>query len=115
MAYTALNPYQNAPKGSPITAVNRGDPAQIGAAIGNNVLGNSGTNGVFNITAGIFSGTLGGISIKYVFYWGIAALALIALAGPMPDLATGFTVLLIVGVLLTHYQDYVKLFSPPSK
>jgi hypothetical protein len=54
-------------------------------------------------------------SIKYVFYWGIAALALIALAAPYPDLATGFTVLLIVGVVLTHYQDYIGLFSLPKK
>ncbi len=46
------------------------------------------------------------ITAKQVFYWGIAALALIALASPYPDLATGFTVLLIAGVLLTHWKDY---------
>lgn len=57
---------------------------------------------------------IGNVSIKYVFYWGIAALALIALAGPYPDMATGFTVLLIVGVVLTHYQDYIGLFNPPA-
>lgn len=58
---------------------------------------------------------IGNVSIKYVFYWGIAALALVALAGPAPELATGFTVLLIVGVVLTHYQEYVGLFNPPAK
>ena len=58
---------------------------------------------------------IGNVSIKYVFYWGIAALALIALAGPYPNMATGFTVLLLVGVLLTHYKDYVALLNPPKK
>jgi hypothetical protein len=58
---------------------------------------------------------IGNVSIKYVFYWGIAALALFALAGAYPELATGFTVLLMVGVLLTHYQDYIGLFAPPAK
>lgn len=52
-------------------------------------------------------------NIKYVFYWGIAALALIALAGPMPDVATMLALVLIVGVVLTHYQDYVGLFTAP--
>lgn len=60
----------------------------------------------------LFSGT--GTSLKYVVYWGVAALALIALAKPYPDLATGFTVLLIVGVVLTHANDYIGLFSPPK-
>lgn len=58
---------------------------------------------------------IGNISIKYVFYWGIAALALILLAGSAPGIAKGFAALLIVGVLLTHYQDYTQLFTPPSK
>ena len=55
------------------------------------------------------------LEIKYVFYWGVAALALIALASSNPELATGFTVLLIAGVLLTHWSDYAKYLSPPSK
>jgi len=46
------------------------------------------------------------LTIKQTFYWGIAALALIALAAPYPDVATGFVVLLIVGVLLTHWKEY---------
>jgi hypothetical protein len=58
---------------------------------------------------------IGNVSLKYVFYWFIAALALVALAGPYPDMATGFTVLLIVGVLLTHYKEYTALFAPPAK
>lgn len=52
-------------------------------------------------------------NIKYVFYWGVAALALVALAGPAPDLATMLVLVLIVGVVLTHYQQYVALFTPP--
>lgn len=54
------------------------------------------------------------ITLKETIYWGIAALALLALAGPLPDVATLFTVLLIVGVLLTHWSDYVALLQPPS-
>ena len=55
------------------------------------------------------------LSIKTTVYWGVAALALVALAGPYPNLATGFAVLLIVGVVLTHYQDYIGFFNPPKK
>lgn len=51
------------------------------------------------------------MTAKQFFYWGIGAIALIALAGPLPDLATALVVLLIVGVLLTHWQDYVGLVS----
>jgi hypothetical protein len=56
-----------------------------------------------------------GSNLKLTVYWGVASVALIALAAPYPDLATGFVVLLIVGVVLTHYQDYIGLFSPPKK
>lgn len=58
---------------------------------------------------------IGDVSIKYVFYWGVAALALVALAGPMPNIATMLVLLLIAGVVLTHYQQYVGLFTPPKK
>lgn len=58
---------------------------------------------------------IGDVSIKYVFYWGVAALALVALAGPMPNIATMLVLLLITGVVLTHYQQYVGLFTPPKK
>ena len=114
MPGTPFNPYQNAPKGSPITAVNKGDPAQIGKAIGTNVLGNTSGTPVASGIGALFNSSTG-VSVKYVMYWGVGALALIALAGPYPDMATGFTVLLIVGVLLTHYQEYTALFAPPKK
>jgi len=56
---------------------------------------------------------IGGVNIKNIFYWGIAALALVALAGPYPDMATGFAVLLIIGVVLMHWNEYVGLLTPP--
>lgn len=46
------------------------------------------------------------VQAKTVFYWGISAIALVALAGPLPDIATGLVILLIFGVLLTHWKDY---------
>ena len=52
-------------------------------------------------------------NIKYVFYWGVGAIALVALAGPYPELATMLVLVLIVGVVLTHYKDYIGLFTPP--
>lgn len=58
---------------------------------------------------------IGDVSIKYVVYWGVAALALVALAGPMPNIATMLVLLLITGVVLTHYQQYVGLFAAPKK
>jgi hypothetical protein len=54
------------------------------------------------------------ITVKQTFYWGIAALALLALAAPYPDVATGFTVLLIAGVLLTHWSDYAGFLKAPK-
>ncbi len=45
-------------------------------------------------------------NIKHFFYFGIAALALIALAGYMGKAAIVFTFILITGVLLTHWSDY---------
>lgn len=57
------------------------------------------------------------ITLKHFFYWCIGGLALIALAGPYPDMATMFVVLLIVGVLLTHASDYIGFVqknTPPS-
>lgn len=53
------------------------------------------------------------LTLKQTFYWGIAALALIALAAPYPQVAIGFTVLLIVGVLLTHWKDYAQYTKAP--
>ncbi len=54
------------------------------------------------------------VSIKQTFYFGIAAMALLALAGPFPRVAIGFAVLLIVGVVLTHYKDYIGYLTPPK-
>jgi hypothetical protein len=54
------------------------------------------------------------LEVKQVFYWGIASMALLALAGPLPDVATGFAVLLIVGVLLTHWNDYKSYLHAPK-
>lgn len=51
------------------------------------------------------------MNIKHVWYWGVGALALVALAGPMPDVATLLTLILITGVVLTHYQDIVSLMQ----
>lgn len=53
-------------------------------------------------------------SIKSVFYWGVAGLALVALAGPAPDLATILVLVLITGVVITHAQDYAALMNVPS-
>lgn len=55
------------------------------------------------------------LALKQTFYYGIAAMALIALAGPYPRVATGFAVLLIIGVLFTHWGDYVSYLTPPTK
>lgn len=54
------------------------------------------------------------VSIKQTFYWGIAALALLALAGPYPGVATGFVVLLIAGVALTHWSDLQSYLIAPK-
>lgn len=54
------------------------------------------------------------LEVKQVFYWGVAAMALLALAGPMPDIATGLAFLLIVGVLLTHWKDYAGYLNAPK-
>lgn len=54
------------------------------------------------------------LGLKQTFYYGIAGMALLALAGPYPRVATGFTVLLILGVLLTHWHDYVGYLTPPK-
>ncbi len=50
----------------------------------------------------------------FVFY-GVGALALIALANFLPQAAIMFTIILIAGVLLTHWQEYVTYLSPPTK
>lgn len=37
--------------------------------------------------------------------WGLGAIALLALASPAPGIATLIVILLIVGLLLAHWQD----------
>lgn len=57
------------------------------------------------------------ITLKHFFYWSVGAIALIALAGPFPDLATLLVVILIVGVAVTHaatFVNFVNTNTPPS-
>lgn len=58
--------------------------------------------------------TLPTTNFKVFLYWGIGALALIALANYQPQLAIWFVVLLLAGVLLTHWSDYTGLFNIPA-
>lgn len=57
--------------------------------------------------------TFGGVPTATVLWWGVAAIALIALAAPFPNLATMFVVLLIVGDVLINYKSYTGLLTPP--
>ncbi|HVB23627.1 MAG TPA: hypothetical protein VNG51_16940 [Ktedonobacteraceae bacterium] len=59
------------------------------------------------------AGTFGGVPIATVLWWGVAAISLIALAGPFPGLATMFVTLLIVGDVLINYKGYTGLLTPP--
>ena len=52
--------------------------------------------------------------LKTFFYWGVGALALIALADAQPQLAILLIVILIAGVLLTHWSDYTALINVPA-
>ncbi len=52
-----------------------------------------------------------GLNIKTFFFYGISAAALIALAEYQPSIAIIFVLLLIAGVVLTHWQDYAPLLS----
>lgn len=51
------------------------------------------------------------VNYKNVVYWGVAALALVALAGPLPDVATVLAIILLAGVLLTHADTYLNLLQ----
>lgn len=51
--------------------------------------------------------------IKTVFYFGIAAIALVALAEYLPNAAIMFTIILVVGVILNNYQFYSSYLIPP--
>jgi len=54
------------------------------------------------------------VTAKQIFYFGVAVLALIALAGPMPDVATAFALLLILGVLLSHAKEILPFLAFPK-
>lgn len=49
--------------------------------------------------------TGGGYSWHQAVLWFLGAVALLALAGPAPDIATLIVLILIVGLLLAHWQD----------
>ncbi len=101
MPGTPYNPYQNLPPGNKVTPVNKGNPAQIGAAIGAS-LGNTGASQpIFGGVGSLFQG----LTIKTFFFYGISAAALIALAEYQPKLAILFAVILIVGVMLTPWEQ----------
>lgn len=51
----------------------------------------------------------------HVFLWILGALALVALAGPAPNIATLIVVILIAGLLLAHWEDYAKYLAPVSQ
>lgn len=46
------------------------------------------------------------MQLKQVFYWGVAALLLVWLADSHAGAAIGFVVLLIIGVAITHWDEY---------
>lgn len=45
------------------------------------------------------------------FLWFLGAVALIAIAGPAPNIATLLILIIIVGVLLGHWSDYAKFLG----
>ncbi len=54
------------------------------------------------------------VTLKEFFYFGVASLALIALASPFPEFATFLVVILIVGVVLTHVGTFTPLLKEPK-
>ena len=50
-------------------------------------------------------------NFKTFLAWGVAAIALIMLTQFLPKAAIMLTIILIVGVLLTHWKDYVSIFN----
>ena len=53
-------------------------------------------------------------NLKTFIYFGVGALALLALADKLPRAAIMLMIILIAGVLLTHWQDYVDYLSIPG-
>ncbi len=55
------------------------------------------------------------VNFKQIAYYGVGGLALIALAGPAPDVATWLVVLLLMLVVLSDVNLYTNLLKPPTK
>lgn len=51
------------------------------------------------------------MNVKHFFYWTAGGVALFALAAPFPDLATMLVVIIMVGVLLAHWKDYLAYIN----
>lgn len=51
---------------------------------------------------------------QHVFLWLLGALALIALAGPAPNIATWILVIIIVGLVLAHWGDTYSTYLSPQ-
>lgn len=54
------------------------------------------------------------VNFKQIAYYGVGGLALIALAGPAPDVATWLVVLLLMLVVLSDVNLYTNLLKPPT-
>lgn len=78
--------------------------AGAGGSLGSNLGGISGAASTGGSTSLI-------PDIKQFFYYGVAALSLIALAEYLPKAAIMLTLILIVGVLLNHWSDYTPYIS----
>lgn len=53
------------------------------------------------------------VNFKLMVYWTVGALALVALAGPAPDMATMLAIILIFLVLLSDIKLYTGYLTPP--
>lgn len=52
---------------------------------------------------------------RQVILWIVGALALVALAGPAPNIATWLLVIIIVGLLLAHWSDTYAAYLGQAK
>ena len=55
------------------------------------------------------------VDFKQMAYWGVGALALIALAGPAPDVATWLVIILLMLVVLSDVNLFTGLLAMPAK
>lgn len=83
----------------------------IKAAIANLVNGVSG-----NLNAKASGGATQPLQVnfKQMAYWGVGALALIALAGPAPDVATWLVIILLMLVVLSDVNLFTGLLAMPG-